>query len=416
MPTPCRLEVECLEDRRLPSAATVLGALHDPGVRSLALADFHRHHALTRLDMIGLFRAVASDGKVSATELSDLRALAGHGSDLGMTPAVQDLAGKVVGFNPANEHYRGQAFLATGQIQPGQTGPQLTALVDKWFLGSDLPSTQIVIGQGTLAAYPYQAAAGKLFGTGGPSYQDIGQGKLGDCYFLAALGELALDSPQSLKTMFNDNGDGTYTVRFFHQVGTHQVPDYVTVNRKLPVSGGYLIFAGGADAFQPINSPTNVLWVALAEKAYAQVAEEGWSRPGQAVNAYQSIVSGFAQPALQQLLGEPTGQVVGTGPGGYLAPADVATLVLDVQAGKMVCLVTPRPDGNRYFTGTTVVEGHEYYLKGYDPATGLFTLVNPWGFDKHDGSLFVGTLQLAAWQFPAYFDVFDVAAPHIAWH
>ena len=73
---------------------------------------------------------------------------------------------------------------------------------------------------------------------------------MGDCYFIAAMGSIADTDPQAIENMFIDNGDGTYTVRFYAQnaVGTY-VPDYVTVNSTLPANGdGSLMYAGvGAD-------------------------------------------------------------------------------------------------------------------------------------------------------------------------
>jgi hypothetical protein len=38
---------------------------------------------------------------------------------------------------------------------------------------------------------------------------------VGDCYFIAALGALADSSAAAIENMFIDNGDGTWTVRFY---------------------------------------------------------------------------------------------------------------------------------------------------------------------------------------------------------
>src|SRR5262249_12579461 len=119
----------------------------------------------------------------------------------------------------------------------------------------------------TTLAYAY--AQGSLFGSG-VSYQDVRQGDVGDCYFMATLAALAQRTPSTITNVFADNGDGTFTVRFFK----NGVADYVTVDRFLPVdASGHFVFAnyGGA-----ANDPTNKLGVALAEKAYAQLNESGW--------------------------------------------------------------------------------------------------------------------------------------------
>src|SRR5262249_22697686 len=101
-----------------------------------------------------------------------------------------------------------------------------------------------------------------------------------------------------------------------------QGADYVTVNKELAVhSDGQFYFAGYQQYGQPSNykNSGNVLWVGLAEKAYAQLAEEGWSRNpngqdfssgtisngvkyGGSVNAYSSIDVGNFN-VLQQLTG-----------------------------------------------------------------------------------------------------------------
>ncbi len=41
------------------------------------------------------------------------------------------------------------------------------------------------------------------------------QGELGDCYFISSLGTIANEDPAAIEDMFINNGDGTYTVRFY---------------------------------------------------------------------------------------------------------------------------------------------------------------------------------------------------------
>ena len=119
----------------------------------------------------------------------------------------------------------------------------------------------------------YAAAAGTLFGPNGPSPADMWQGDLGDCYFLSSMGAISQSNPQAIRNMFLDNGDGTWTVRFYN----NGVPDYVTVNSELPVdpSGGVIMGEVAGDLLfdgmeHTATDPNNVLWLELAEKAYAQ--------------------------------------------------------------------------------------------------------------------------------------------------
>jgi hypothetical protein len=389
--------------------------LTDPGIQALTRVDYNRDVALTRGDMLGLFSQVEANGPVTSAELQSLQALVANASLLNMPAYVSNLAGKVVNGNTANASYNyldsnGNVHSMTlGNLAVGSSSAVLTDLVNKWFLGTDVPFA--IDGNGY--SYSYVSAAGTLFGSsGGPIYQDIGQGYLGDCYYLSSLGEVALYSPQTIQHMFTDNGDGTYTVRFFHQQNGVQNADYVTVNRQLPVWYGDFIFAGSAaGGFQSISNTSNVLWVALAEKAYAQLAAEGWSRPGNTANSYQSIVGGFGKAPMQQVLGEATSQVY---PSGGLTTTNISTLIADIQAGDMITIGTYEPDNNTFFSGTNIVEGHEYYVNGYNATTGLFTIINPWGYNLIRNNQPEGTLQLTSNQLITYCYEFDVAAPHVA--
>ena len=120
---------------------------------------------------------------------------------------------------------------------------------------------------------PTNMLAAALF-QNGISYMDVDQGGVGDCYFIASLGAAAKDKPGVISNMFTDNGDGTFTVRFFKPDGSR---DYVTVDRYLPTNGGTARYAGWGGGH--VSEVDNELWVALAEKAYAQVNESelDWS-------------------------------------------------------------------------------------------------------------------------------------------
>ena len=74
--------------------------------------------------------------------------------------------------------------------------------------------------------------------------------------------------------MFSDNGDGTYTIRFYNN-GT---PAYVTVDRYLPTdSSGRPVYAWFGSNYA---NTTNELWVALAEKAFVEWHETGLEKAG----------------------------------------------------------------------------------------------------------------------------------------
>ncbi len=95
-----------------------------------------------------------------------------------------------------------------------------------------------------------------------PILKDIEQGKIGDCYFLAALTSLVVRSPGKIKEIMRDNGDGTVTVRFYDHKEKNYM--YVKVDKTVPEAtyASGLITARGA---------RRALWVKLLEKAYVSV-------------------------------------------------------------------------------------------------------------------------------------------------
>jgi hypothetical protein len=304
--------------------------------------------------MLTVFAQVEKNGTVSATDLGDLRTLVTNATFLGMPGYVQNLANKVVNSDPANALYQGQPL---GNLAAGSSALQLQELVNKWFLGLDRP----VADSNTTYVY----AAGSLFGNGGPVYGDVIQGDLGDCYFCAAVAEVAFRDPSAIRNMFIDNGDGTYTVRFVN----NGVADYVTVDRYLPSrSNGTYFYANWFN--ESLNNPDNVLWVALAEKAYAELAASGWSRPATA-NAYNSIVNGWEGTIIHQIT-----NLAATSEGMDGSSATESAILSALAAGKMIGL-----DSNMT-TASPVIHDHVYVLTGYNAATQTFLTYNPWGYSQ----------------------------------
>ena len=101
-----------------------------------------------------------------------------------------------------------------------------------------------------------------------------------------------------IQSMFIDNGDGTFTVRFYDE--RRAWSQYVTVDRYLPTwdRRDRLFASFGTDN----DDATNELWVALAEKAYAQLNESGWI--GQdGTNSYQGIAGGWSANSMAHITG-----------------------------------------------------------------------------------------------------------------
>lgn len=339
-----------------PGAATVQvdwfsQNLHDATLTGLARNLYAGDHQLGRSDLLGLFSQTAQDSQVTVNELGDLRTLVANASTLGMPDPVRNLASKVVNGDAANKLYQGHTV---GNLYAGGTGWILRNLVNKWFLGLDHPSVP--------SSVSYVYASGSLFGSG-PSYIDVRQGAAADCYYLAGLTETVYRSPPTIRSMFTDNGDGTFTVRFYR----NSVADYVTVDRYLPASGGSFYFA---NAGSPLNDPANKLWVPLAEKAYAQLAESGWSRVATA-NAYSSINIGWEGTAINHIAAKvATAQTLANN------SATFSAIITAFNAGRWVGLDT------KSSTAANIVANHVYVMLGYSSSTGLFRLYNPWGYEQ----------------------------------
>ncbi|GAB4194212.1 MAG: hypothetical protein Fur006_39780 [Coleofasciculaceae cyanobacterium] len=298
---------------------------------------------IDRNDMIAILRST-KDGSVTNEEINDLRDILNDSKDFGIADYVQNLANKVVNGNVANQKYKGAAL---GNLFAGSSATHIESLVDKWFLGGDRPVAKSSSGNTT---YSYQYTSGSLF-QNGISYQDIDQGGVGDCYFVASLAGTAFRSPDTIRDMFIDNNDGTFTVRFYNGDKT----DYVTVDRYLPTTAaGNAAFAGwGGGSY---NESNNELWVALAEKAYAQINESAWIGQDN-TNSYQGIAYGTLKAI---------SHITGLDNSGYksLGAGDFNSVVNAFNTGKIIYL----SDG-----------GHAYTLVGYNATTQMFKVYNPYG-------------------------------------
>jgi hypothetical protein len=248
-------------------------------------------------------------------------------------------------------------------------------LVDKWFLGTDEPAL-------TTPMLTYQTTTGNLF-NGTPSRADARQGALGDCYFIAAVASIADSNPDAVRNMFVDNGDGTYTVRFY---SVHDgTADYVTVSRRLPAQyNGALGYSGYGLS---VSSASTTVWIALAEKAYAQWNETG-NEGRDGTNRYAAIEGGW--------MGYVNAQVLGTESSNYsLASYNKQTLITALSTQKAVTI------GTNSSVSAGLYGSHAYLVTGYEASTDTFRLHNPWGF-SHPGALSYSQLQ-------AYCSVFVVA-------
>ena len=209
-----------------------------------------------------------------------------------------------------------------------------------------------------------------------PEYNDIDQGYLGDCYFLASLASLADQDPGVIKQMIAPMGDGTYAVRFYS--GTTAV--YLRVDADLPTSGSAPIYAGlGRD---------NELWVALAEKAYA------FFRYGQ--NSYASIEGGWMGDVNRAVTGVASPNVSTSS----MSASSIATTISNyLSAGHALTAATWST------AGAPFVGNHAYMVKSIETSEGTtyVTVYNPWAWDgvSWDSNSGDGLLRMTIDQFKA---------------
>lgn len=136
-----------------------------------------------------------------------------------------------------------------------------------------------------------------------PTQDDIMQGKLGDCYFVASLSSVAANNPQIIRDMMKDNGDGTVTVRLYDEKENGKLePIYINVEKSVPVIK--LRKADGSQSVEDINAK-GTLWVQMLEKAFAasNIHDNGMKKFSETERSYSDIIAGTASNAYNVLFG-----------------------------------------------------------------------------------------------------------------
>lgn len=350
--------------------------LYDSGINNWA-SQFGSDGKLERNEMMLIMRSALDGGTIDSYEISDLQKLIGS---FQMDNYVKNLSTKVAFGSTANAFYQGESL---GNLVAGSSATHLDKLIGKWFLGNDLPSTYIsstgkTISYSSANTYGLSGRNQVLFGIDSTSSQvkisttDIKQGALGDCYFLSSLGALANTQHgiNSINNMFTDNGDGTFTVRFYGQNdGNVTGAEYVTVNKYL---------SGSLADYDNLNKG---LWVALAEKAYAQFSELGISQRESTANNYGSISGGWGFRVMNAITGVTQGgtytnysQVASATPkGGFLSLSDIASRL------NLGWSMTADTVGSDKAVKAGIVGGHEYVIVSANTSNGTLTVYNPWG-------------------------------------
>jgi hypothetical protein len=102
----------------------------------------------------------------------------------------------------------------------------------------------------------------KIIGAQGVSFDDINQGALGNCYFLAALASVVSQNPKIIENMFVDRhlwSEGIFKTKWLLQ-GKESI---VSVDNMIP--------AGDTDTYFTHGSPTGEWWPVVLSKTWAKI-------------------------------------------------------------------------------------------------------------------------------------------------
>ena len=254
--------------------------------------------------------------------------------------------------------------------QPYSTNP---ASVD--YVSKDINSQSL---RDPTSSYGMSNYANRPLFVDGPQYDDIHQGALGDCYYLAVLASMSDTDPNLIRQAITDLGDGTYAVRFYR--GGAEV--YLRLDADMPSAYAKL-------------TPDGETWVMLMEKAYA------FFRYGS--NSYSSIEGGWMSTVITELTGA-SSQTQWTGGSAASLASCIST---SLAAGHSVTL------GSYSNPVSPIVGGHAYMVKSIEgaDADAYVTVYNPWGVDgmSYDSNYNDGLLRLSMAQIQACFSAVVLA-------
>ncbi len=199
----------------------------------------------------------------------------------------------------------------------------------------------------------------------GPVATDVKQGSIGDCYFPASMAAVAHHNAQAIKDAITDNGDGTYTIKFYE-------PGYEMPRRRVAIEidgdlyGSYSPSYGKTTATNTTDAME--LWFPLIEKAYAK-----WK------GSYQTLDNGGW-----------TGDAMAAVTGGIDTWDDLKDVDADkifariqqgVTAGWPMAASTYGKDQSSLYSGTGLYANHAYSVLGCEEKDGerYVQLRNPWG-------------------------------------
>lgn len=289
--------------------------------------------ALTRLQK--LIKSVSVDGRLTQVDVSKV---IGEAKKRGVTTSEKKHLSELLTRNADKFDADAKAtltqFLGAGNSIPLSADPAV------------LPGNQ----------FAYETIAGGRLFVGGPRAEDVIQGQLGSCYYLAALASAAHANPKLIQDAIKDNKDGTFTVRLYKYHPGGYKAEYVRVDADFPSTGG-------KPAYGRSLNPKE-MWVSLFEKALA--AQSG---------GYENIHGANSKWAFETMTGKDAkGYVVERALSAD--PEMTYQRIKSALANRQPIAVGSAPAAT-----SGILPMHEYSLLGVEETAGkrYVTLRNPWG-------------------------------------
>lgn len=215
-------------------------------------------------------------------------------------------------------------------------------------------------------------------------WNDVGQGALGDCYFLSAIGAVAKTNPSLLKNLISGpDKQGNYKVTLYIDGSYFSSRKAKTVT----VTPEFLVDKNGTPIYAKAGDKE--MWVMLLEKAYAILRkdEKYWdSRVSKLDDGYNKLNGGWGEEGIEVLTGK-----------------EADTLwIKDLSDEKIKSVISEALKDKRPITtgtiagpekgkkankkqmaaqGLNIVLGHEYFVLSFDGSN--IKLQNPWN-DEHN--------------------------------
>jgi Calpain family cysteine protease len=228
-----------------------------------------------------------------------------------------------------------------------------------------VPKDKVELMEEHQGKYDFTSITAKLFEKGSLDEgdidpNDIQQGSIGNCYFMASIASVARANPEAIRKLIKANADGSYDVTLYSKKGglVSLTPQIVNVRPDFATdASGNPIYSGKGD---------NELWVMLLEKAYAKM-NGGYDDTGK---------GGYIEEGIEALTGKEANY--------YMCSSKTAdellALIQGALAAKKPIDAATSGSGEVEFTteeGSVIYKGHAYAIKSV--SGGKINLQNPWG-------------------------------------